>query len=292
MPTRVLVLGCTGMLGHMVLRTLQATVGLDVQGSHRASEAGGLHFDAGSGSPSIRELLQHSGGFDYLINCIAVTNALIDERDADSTRQARAINGRFPHQLAAATAELGGKVIHVSTDGVFPIDAGACFEDTDNNPHDFYAETKVAGELFEPHTITLRTSIVGPDPVAHRGLLEWLLSQPDGSEVSGYSDFLWSGVTTLQFAELCRDLILSNAFPAVRAESALHHYCPNPPVSKYELLLLFAEAFGKSVTVRPVEGPPPRGTRTLGTRYNLLKQFYGERVGLDVAVGRLSSLST
>jgi dTDP-4-dehydrorhamnose reductase len=274
----------------MVLKTLQSTAALEVQGTHRSGAADPLRFDTEEGLEGIQTLLNRTGRFDYLINCVGVTSMAIDERDVESVRRAHAVNGRFPHELATAAAEVGGRVIHVSTDGVFPVDAGSCFEDTPTKPPDVYGETKAAGELSEAHTITLRCSIVGPDPIGQRGLLEWLLSQPDGAEVSGYSNYLWNGVTTLQFAELCRDIVLRDGFEQIRAASAIHHFCPNPQVSKYDLLARFAKAFGKSVTVQPVQGPAPGVTRTLGTRYDALKAFHGDSAGIDVAVERLASV--
>lgn len=280
------------MVGHMVKKTLQPISQLDVHGTHRTDPSDSLHFDAETGLEGARLLLRRSGGFDYLINCIGVTRVSIDEQDPVSIKRAHAVNGSFPHELATAASELGGRVIHVSTDGVFPDEAGLCFEDTPTGPPDVYGETKVAGELSDEHTVTLRCSIVGPDPVGKRGLLEWFLAQPDGVEVSGYADYRWSGVTSLQLAELCREIIVTDAFRDVRAESPVHHVCPNAPVSKYDLLVQFATTYGKNVNVAPTAGPPPRITRVLGTRYGTLGPLYGESRGIEGAVKRLARITS
>ena len=289
--TRVLVLGSTGMLGHMMMKTLRPISLLEVYGTQRTDPPDSLHLDAETGLEGVRLLLRRSGGFDYLINCIGMTKVSIDEQDPVSVRRAYAVNGSFPHELAMAASELGGRVIHVSTDGVFADEAGLCFEDTPTQPSDVYGETKVVGELSDEHAITLRCSIVGPDPVGRRGLLEWFLAQPDGVEVSGYADHRWSGVTSLQLAELCREIIVTDAFRDVRAESPVHHVCPNAPVSKYDLLVQFATTYGKNVAVAPITGPPPKVTRELGTHYGALRPLYGENFGIEGAVKRLATIT-
>ena len=38
-------------------------------------------------------------------------------------------------------------------------------------------------------------------------LLEWVLNHPKGSVLNGYSHHIWNGVTTLQFAKICKAVI-------------------------------------------------------------------------------------
>ena len=303
--TRVLVLGSTGMLGHMVLDTLRAAPApnasapgasapnapaLDIEGTQRARPGAEGYLDAEAGPEPVRALLGRSR-YDYAINCIGLTKPRIDERDAGSVQRSEAVNARFPHELAAAAAEAGTRVIHVSTDAVFLDDGGTCFEDTPPAPSGVYGRTKLAGELSEEHTLTLRCSIVGPDPAGGRGLLEWFLAQPDGAEVTGYTDHRWSGVTTLQLADLVRELIVRDGFERVRAAAPVHHVCPNEPLSKHALLVAFGAAFAKRVTVAAVPGPKPALTRVLGTRLHALDGFYGDGIGLEGALARLADLN-
>ena len=286
---RVLVLGTTGMLGHMVLDTMRAAPALEVDGTQRVRPGVDGYLDAEAGPEGVRALLARSD-YEYAVNCIGVTRPNIDERDADSVRRAEAVNARFPHELAAAAADAGTRVVHVSTDGVFADDAGRCFEDTQPAPADVYGRTKLAGELSDPHALTLRCSVVGPDPAGRRGLLEWFLAQPDGAEVTGYADHRWSGVTTLQLAELCRELIVRDGFERVRAESPVHHVCLNEPLSKHALLVAFGAAYDKRVTVASGPGPQPPVTRVLGTRFSALDELYGDDAGPERALARLAKI--
>src|SRR5213076_2163354 len=112
----------------------------------------------------------------------------------------------------AVAEEFGARVLHISTDGVFAGAAGACAEDAPHDCPDVYGKTKSLGEVTAREVLTLRCSIVGPDPSARRGLLEWFLGLPDGMEVTGYTDSLWNGVTSLQLANLCQRIIQQDAF--------------------------------------------------------------------------------
>jgi dTDP-4-dehydrorhamnose reductase len=199
------------------------------------------------------------------VNCIAVLQALIDPNDPASVRRAERVNAEFPAQLAAIAAESGPRVIHISTDAVFPPDATRCLESTPPAPSGVYARTKLRGEVTAPGVLNVRCSVIGPDPVHRRGLVEWLLEQPPRSQVSGYTDQLWVGCTALQVANLCRWLTEGGGFEVAAAEGPVHHFCPCAPVSKYEVLAELAAALRPDVHVYPVPGGRPV-TRQLDTQ--------------------------
>src|SRR5689334_6396183 len=102
-PVRVLVLGGAGMLGHVLVRHLRQCPALSVQWTTRRGEDGGIPLDIQQGMARLQDWLARLGPIDYLINCIAVLQAQIDERDPESIQRAEAINGAFPHRLAEAT---------------------------------------------------------------------------------------------------------------------------------------------------------------------------------------------
>jgi dTDP-4-dehydrorhamnose reductase len=287
--TRVLVLGQTGMVGHMVVRILSRVEGIEVEGTERRTALAPLHFEAASGAEGLRTLWRRRGSFRFVVNCIGLTRAELDEYDPRAIEAAIRVNAILPHQLAAIAAEFGARVLHISTDGVFSGAASACAEDAPHNCWDVYGKTKSLGEVMAPEVLTLRCSIVGPDPSRHRGLLEWFLSLPDGKEVIGYTDSLWNGVTSLQLALLCQRIIeQAGAFTTLRAESPVHHFCPNRALSKYQLLLLFGDIFQRRVVVTP--GPTPGGpvTRLLVSRYQGLRELFGAELEMADALKALT----
>ena len=200
------------------------------------------------------------------------------------------VNSLFPHNLAMLAREHGTRVIHISTDGVFASNAGICLEDTPCNCDDLYGQSKRLGETVASNFLNIRCSIIGLDPANKKGLLEWLKSRPAGSEVRGFQNHLWNGVTTLQFAQLCLALIVDGVFDAVRNESSTHHFCPNRPVSKFELLTFLKSAFGVPVKIKPVSQGDQPVNRILSTRFNTIKGFYPHNRPMETAIMELASL--
>ena len=285
---RVLVLGSTGMLGHKVFEHLACEPTLQVEGTAREATDNTLELDAESGIDGLRDLFEQHGPYAYVINCIGITANKIDTADGSSVRRAVDVNTLFPQKIAAAAEKAqGSRVLHISTDAVFSGTSGACVEDKPADAVDVYGRSKKRGELHTSVGVTLRCSLVGTDPVGKRGLLEWFLSRPEGSEVKGYGNQVWNGVTTLQFAELCRRIIVEDTFLSLREESPLHHFCPNTAVTKFELLKLFKRFFRRDITVVKADGPQPI-RRTLTSRYRVLEELFGHDIAMEKAVGALA----
>lgn len=80
-----------------------------------------------------------------IVNPAAYTAVDKAEQDEDT---AYAVNAAAPALVATACAEIGARMIHVSTDYVFPGDATSPYEPTDpTGPKGAYGRTKLAGEL-------------------------------------------------------------------------------------------------------------------------------------------------
>ena len=186
--------------------------------------------------------------------------------------------------------ETGSRVIHISTDGVFGKNSGLCKENSSCDVHDLYGKTKSLGEVTAPNFLNIRTSIIGPNPIRKTGLLEWFLSQPKDGEVYGFTNQKWNGVTTLQFAELCKNLIFDNYFDTVYAESSIHHFCPNEGISKYELLKLFKLFFRSDLTVIPQENINNAVSRNLGTNYQCISDKFGKNNSMQNSIKELALL--
>jgi len=285
---RVLVMGRHGMLGHRVFSVLDACEGVEVEGTARTAQCGALPLDAEAGLELLREFLR-SGQYDYAVNCVGITKNRIDLSSPESTAHAIAVNALFPHKLAAAARESGTRVVHISTDAVFSASQESCVESDKPNPTDVYGRTKVLGEVSDACFLTIRCSIVGIDPNQRRGLVEWVRGQSAGACLSGYTDHLWNGVTTQQFAEVCRSIIVEDAFTALREEGAVHHFCPNPAVSKYDLIRMIAAVFAVDVEVLPTQGPEGPVKRILATQHRGLSEIYGgqEQSSIEKAMRRL-----
>ena len=277
------------MLGQMVERLLSKSDGIAVEHTCRGQESTPFYFNVEDGLDGLRQIIERYGKFDYFINCIGILNSKIDEKDSKSVRCAILVNALFPHELAVLAQETGTRIIHISTDGVFAKNAGVCLEDSPRNCDDVYGKTKSLGEVIAPGFLNLRCSIIGLNSFKKQGLFEWFHNQPPGTEVYGYTDHLWNGVTTLQFARLCRELILQDFFDVVSDEAPVHHFCPNQAVSKYELLQLFKAAFRPDITVKPVTDQGKPTSRILDTRYNSLRDLFDYGQPMQHAINELTT---
>lgn len=83
-------------------------------------------------------------GHDVVVNAAAYTDVDGAEADEDA---ATAINGAGTATLAAACAQHGARLVHVSTDYVFAGDASTPYaEDSPTDPINAYGRSKLAGE--------------------------------------------------------------------------------------------------------------------------------------------------
>ena len=82
---------------------------------------------------------------DVIVNCAAYTN--VDKAETDEAL-CKVLNAQAPKNLAEAVKEVGGLLIHVSTDYVFGGDPynTPCKEDQKGTPTGVYGQTKLEGE--------------------------------------------------------------------------------------------------------------------------------------------------
>jgi dTDP-4-dehydrorhamnose reductase len=148
---RLLVTGAAGMLGTDVV-----TAAHDVVALARAE----LDItDAEAVRAAVRDTRP-----DAVINCAAWTD--VDGAESDE-RAATLINGDGAGHVAAAAAEVGAHVVHVSTDYVFAGDAREPYrEDAPTGPIGAYGRSKLAGELavasVPSHAIVRTAWVFGP----------------------------------------------------------------------------------------------------------------------------------
>ncbi len=245
MKSRVLVLGSSGMAGHVATLALRATSGFHVfdAGPRRKTFQSTLVLD--TKDPMAVERLLKETDPDFVLNCVGV---LIKSSEKDRL-DAIWHNAYFPNFLSALCARDSRKFIHLSTDCVFSGRNGP-YRETDFRDGDhIYDRTKALGEVTNGRDLTIRTSIVGPELHASgRGLFNWFMAQR--GPVKGYAKALWSGVTTTQLAAFLVYVIAGN--PEL---SGLIHYATPSGISKLELLCLFEEVFCRGLRIDSVDTP-------------------------------------
>ncbi|MCD8350252.1 MAG: SDR family oxidoreductase [Planctomycetaceae bacterium] len=230
--TRVMVLGITGMLGHVVYDTL-IREGFNPIGTCRE--------DLNAENVGASQLVELLTGVDYVINCIGVIKPYISSSFSPSVQRAITVNALFPHKLAFAAGETSSRVIQIATDCVYDGKKGGYKETDEHNTEDVYGKTKSLGEVQSPNLLNLRCSIIGREKAHYESLLEWFLAQPERSSINGFSNHIWNGITTIAFAKICLGLIRN----ATSWFCGLHHVVPADSITKEKLLKKFAETFNR-----------------------------------------------
>jgi dTDP-4-dehydrorhamnose reductase len=178
---------------------------------------------------------------EVVINCIGLVKQL---EEANDPIQALSINALLPHRVARLCALVGARLIHVSTDCVFSGRKGGYAETDTPDAEDLYGRSKLLGEVDYP-SITLRTSIIGHELNSAHGLIGWFLAQKSG--VKGYSRAIFSGLPTCELARVVRDFVIP------RPELHGLYQVAAAPISKYELLRLVNQQYGKDLSIAPDE---------------------------------------
>ncbi len=148
---RLLVTGAGGMLGRAVVD--RATrLGLDVRAATRAE------LDITDAEAARQALLAWRPR--AVVNCAAYTD--VDGAESD-WQAAERVNASGAGHIAAAAAEAGARIVHVSTDYVFDGTKREPWVESDPvAPLGVYGETKLAGELavaeHNPAHVIVRTS--------------------------------------------------------------------------------------------------------------------------------------
>ena len=287
--SRVAVLGVTGMLGAAVYTHLYRLGRNDVFGTWHSTRPifsdknhRFVQYEVKSG---YRSLLQLLSGVQVVVNCTAVLNSGFERMDSHQVREGFMVNSIFPKTLAEVAENLGIRVLSISSDAVFNTNyATERIESERPTPMTLYGWSKLLGEIESRNVINLRTSVIGRDPHKHKGLLEWFLALPQGTTIQGYSDSLWQGVTTPQLASLVADLVNEENYSAARKESGVFHYCPNPAITKYDLLCLFAKVFEKRVQITPSPRPGGQSDQTMRTHFSILNRISSQEKSLEASL--------
>lgn len=244
---KILVLGASGMLGNAMIRVLGEKVDWQIHGTVR-SESSKRFFRADIAERLLSGIdVEQNDSLmqafirtrpDVVINCVGLIKQLAD---AEDPLQAIPLNALLPHRLARLCELSGARLVHMSTDCVFAGDKGGYRESDPSDAKDLYGRSKFLGEVAYPHTVTLRTSIIGHELQSAHGLVGWFLSQQE--HCNGFTRAIFSGLPTVVLAQIVRDVVIP------RADLSGVYHVAAQPISKYDLLKLIAEIYEKMIEI-------------------------------------------
>jgi len=208
---KILVLGHRGMLGHMLVKYF-TNIGYSVD----TTEFKFL-------TPEFElKVLSFDGNF--IVNAIGAIPQKTSEFD---------VNSELPIWLATNSK---APVIHPGTD---------CEMDNDA----YGISKKIARDYIvnnSTNTKIIRTSIIGPELYTKKSLMEWFLNTNQES-CQGYTQAMWNGITTYEWAKQCEALMLN--WPSYAKETIVSGNC----ISKFNLLHTIAKVFNKQIVIEPIE---------------------------------------
>ncbi len=267
---KVLILGSSGMLGSMVSNYLITNPRLNVNCTQRKENFNTIIFDAEN--PDFEVI---NSNYDYIVNCIGLIKPLINDFNRDDIKKAIKINSLFPTLLSENFSNKKTKIIQIATDCVYSGNKGQYSETDKHDALDVYGKTKSLGEVNAENFYNIRCSIIGPEYNKKISLLEWFLKQETKSELNGYTNHFWNGVTTLHFAKLLETIIIED----IELPNTIH-FLPRNIVSKYDLLKIFSKVHNKPHTINKSETEPGIN-RTLATEKTELTNMLWKKMGYE-----------
>ena len=214
---KVLILGVDGMIGHKIAQSLISN--FHVVGSTRKN---------------------------INLKKVSLDGLQIFQKDflKDDISNSEFINQQFPYEIENWVINNKKRFIHFSTDCVFSGKKGNYLDNDIPDADDLYGKTKGKGEINSNATITIRSSMIGREVYNHTELFEWLYSMSNSS-IEGYSNVMYSGVTTVWMGKVINKLLSENIIL-----NGIYNVA-SKPISKYELLSKLSNAFNLNVNIIP-----------------------------------------
>lgn len=225
----ILVLGSKGMLGYAVSEYF-------ARKNYSVKKVSRSDFDISK--ESIESFEPFLNNINVVVNCAGVIKPRIASMNFEDVLM---VNSTFPKNLSKLCKAMGIKLFHITTDCVYSGKKGNYDENDFFDADDIYGMTKLAGE--NNNCMVLRTSIIGEENNQSRSLLEWAKSQK-GSQVNGFTNHNWNGVTTLYLAEIIEKILDRDLYQ----EGTYHIHSPNT-VDKYELLQIFDKVYDLALSI-------------------------------------------
>jgi dTDP-4-dehydrorhamnose reductase len=243
---KILILGASGMAGHMVYYYLSSLNKYEIlTGCYRNKVVEESIVLDVYDTERMRRILEETTP-DYIVNCIGI----LIRGSCSSSKNAIYVNAYFPHFLTDIMGSIvpSSQLIHISTDCVFSGVKGA-YSDTDlKDALDVYGMTKNLGEVINEKHCTIRTSIIGPELKSEgEGLFHWVFGQRQRGILDGYEKSLWGGVTTLELAKAIDQCIDHEI-------TGLYQLSNGISISKHELIKMIINRFHLTVVVQKVAG--------------------------------------
>ena len=178
---------------------------------------------------------------DVVVHTAALTDVDRCETGPDVAHQLNVVAAR---NVAAVAANLGTRLVHISTDQLFNGTQEWTGEDDQPTPINVYGETKWLAEQAVaeecPEALIIRTNFFAWGTPVRTSFSDWILRGLKQQEkLTMFTDVFFTPLLANQLADLVLQLLSKRA-------TGVFHVAGRDRLSKYDFALRLAEAFGYS----------------------------------------------
>lgn len=272
---KILVTGANGQLGKCLRDAAKAIHGVDflfLGRDHFAIEQFGM----------VKQMLQELKP-DWVINTAAYT--AVDKAEMEQA-YALLTNAEAVEHLAASCADVGVRLLHVSTDYVFDGNGHSPYKETDAvNPIGAYAQSKQLGEKLamqvNKDVTIVRTSWVYSEH-GNNFVKTMIRLMNEKESINVVDDQKGCPTYATDLAEALIKICMTKNW-----QPGIYHYCNAGVITWFEFAKAIAEAIGTSCQVNPI---PTSAYPTLAKRpaYSALNTEKIQQAGIQVKPWRES----
>ena len=284
---KILVTGANGQLG----RELQALAGQHPALEFEFTDRSTLPID----NPAAINDFFAAHPPAWCINCAAYT--AVDKAESDKANAFR-INGDAPGWLANACRNTGARLIHISTDYVFPGSSAIPLKENDTTgPINVYGASKLEGERraieqYPDGTLIIRTAWVYSE-YGNNFVKTMIRLMREKPAINVVDDQIGSPTYAADLAAAVLQIV-----DATRFVPGIYHFSDEGRISWYQFALAIRDRIESSCIVNPI---PTSGFPTPATRpafslldKTLIRHTYGLSIpdwqtSLDICLFRLLS---
>tara|TARA_B100000767_G_scaffold132270_1_gene125601 strand:+ start:810 stop:2939 length:2130 start_codon:yes stop_codon:yes gene_type:complete len=236
---KILFLGGSSFLAHCWSEHIEQNSIIFLGVNNKLPESGNyknIKFDFGSEKDVIAKI--SSLNVDLIVNCIGYTNV---ENCEINPEKANEVNVEIPSLISKVCKFLSIKLVHISTDHLFDGKTTSNDENSETNPLNNYAKSKLEGEKqvlkHNEDALIIRTNFFGWGPTHKKSFSDFIISNLENNTlVSLFSDVNYNPILVSELANAVNNLVEKNS-------KGVFNVVSHETISKLDFGHLLAEEF-------------------------------------------------